>query len=79
MFKEGDRVWWFEYPEQCVGKLQCIAINSDMVIENTRSALSEEYVLLRGGALKHTDVDIFKSREEAFDAIIKYLEKLRDE
>lgn len=77
-FKVGDRIWWFEYPEQCLGKNEDIAICSD-IITKVVSPTSGNCLILQVGAIGLSYVDVYKSREEAFDGLIKYLERLRDE
>lgn len=81
-FKVGDRVWWFEYPEQCVGKNEDIAICSNEVIAIADSPMgfqNAECFIFKNGSLSRVLLDVYKSREEAFDGLIKYLERLRDE
>lgn len=80
-FKEGDRVWWFEFPEQCIGKNEDIAICSNEVIAIANVPMvfeNGECFIFKNGSISRALVDIYKSRAEAFEGLIKYLERLRD-
>jgi hypothetical protein len=75
-FKVGDEIWWFEYPDQCMGLLRDVVLKHANVIQGW----DDKYIELDCGHSLHIfDVQIFRSKSEAIDAMIARLQELRDE
>ncbi len=74
-FKEGDEAWWFEYPEQCLGRTSDIALKNSIICK-----VDNEYMVLDiGHSLRIFDVDVYHSREDALEAILERIEQINDE
>ncbi len=76
-FEEGDRIWWFEYPEQCLGKTKEIAICSDVIMEIARSS-NDECVIFKEGAIALKYVDVYKSKDDAVFAMLRHIASFWD-
>ncbi len=74
-FKVGDIVYWFEYPEQCLGFTQEIALNKSIVSNHYENSIG----IKEGGCISLIDVDIYHSRREAINALAARLKVLLDE
>lgn len=71
-FKKGDEVWWFEFPDQNLCRVEEIELNHG--IFNYRD---EKYIRLVHGSISYKDVDLFKSKDIAIDIMINHLNKMR--
>lgn len=73
-FEIGDKVWWFEFPEQCVGKTKDITVCSDVFVRKDDSIL-----YLENEMIGFNHVDVYKSKNDAIDAMVNYMQQLRGE
>lgn len=73
-FKVGDEVWWFEFPEQSLGLMKDIFLKSSIVCE----AIDDKYIGVEAcHSLHKFDIDLYRSKQDAIDAMINHIEKLR--
>ena len=73
-FKDGDEVWWFEFPDQGLGQMREVILESGIF-----EGLDHEYIRLQWQrSIRYIDVDVFHSKQEAIDAMLKRLDEFKE-
>ena len=75
-FKPGDEIWYFQFPEGCGGFMVGEVELHKSIISHERP-YSDNYYSVQWGEIRK-DVDLFKSKDEAINAMIKRLEELKE-
>lgn len=73
-FKMGDEIWWFEFPEQCMGLMRDVVLKSSIVCET----IDDKYFGVEAcHSLHRFDIDLYHSKNEAIDAMLKRLDQFK--